>query len=462
MLPAVTCGVALLAIALTNPLHAQQATPPTSYGGPVLDRSTLTGDWGGARDSLAAQGITIAPSLTQFYQGPTAGNTDGVFEYGGKAEAFVNVDFAKLGLWNGFAMQVHGEYNFGKTPGLVGGTTILNNTAMTFPVLNEPGGDLTSVYFSQQFGSNFTVLGGKIDLVDLYGSRFNGGRGIERFFNIALAAPPSGTLPVSMFGTIATLKVDPLTFGLWIYDPREALNRTGFEDPFSEGVSVRGTVDLSSKLFGLPRKDGFAVATSSQKGTDFTTLPDLGQFANTPELRNALIQALVSGSLWGRDPQTQLPPELQQSPPSEKRGRWYVNYNFEQTLWQNPAKPGSSWGLFGQVALSDGNPNSVKWSALGGIGGTGPFSARPDDRFGVGVFYYSYSKELKQHLDPLITLGDEYGAEFFYSFAVTKWFRLTADFQVIAPAIKAQLVAPRTFVNNSTVAIAGLRGQVLF
>src|SRR5581483_6966798 len=83
MLPAVACGVVLLAIALTDPLHAQQATPPTSYGGPLLDRSTLTGDWGGARDALAAQGITIAPSLTQFYQGPTAVNTDGIFEYGG-------------------------------------------------------------------------------------------------------------------------------------------------------------------------------------------------------------------------------------------------------------------------------------------------------------------------------------------------------------------------------------------
>jgi len=359
-------------------------------------------------------------------------------------------------------MQVHGEYNFGKTPGLIGGTTILNNTAMTFPVANKPGADLTSVYFSQKFGSNFTVLAGKINLVDLYGSRFNGGRGIERFFNIALAAPPSGTLPVSMFGTIATLKMDPLTFGLWVYDPRETLNRTGLDDPFSQGTSVRGTVDLASTLFGLPRRDGFAVATSSEKGTDFTTLPDLGRFADTPALRSALIRALVSGALWGWDAQAQLPPELQQSPPSEKRGRWYVNYNFEQTLWQNPAYPGSSWGLFGQVALSDGNPNSIKWSALGGVGGNGLFSSRPDDRFGAGVFYYAYSNELKLHLDPLIALGDEYGAEFFYSFAITKWFRLTADFQVIAPAVKAQLVAPRTIVNNPTVGIVGLRGQVAF
>jgi porin len=464
VLQAAACAVALLASALASPLRAQQPTSSSPYAGPLLDRSTLTGNWGGARDDLAAAGITVAPSLTQFYQGPIAGNADHVFDYGGKAEAFVNFDLAKLGLWNGFAMQVHGEYNFGRTPGAVGGTTFPNNTAMTFPYQNQAGADFTSVYFTQRFGSNFTVLAGKTNLIDLYGAgqKFNGGRGIERFFNIAFAAPPSGTLPVSMFGTIATLKADPLTYSLWVYDPRETLNRTGLEDPFSQGVSVRGSVDLSSTLFGLSRRDGIAGYTSSYKGTDFTTLPDLGRFADTPALRDALIKAFVTGALWGRDPQTVLPPELQQSPPSEKRGRWYFSYSFEQTLWQNPTNPNRSWGLFGQVAVSDGNPNSTKWSALGGVGGTGPFSGRPNDKFGVGVFYYAYAKELKKHLDPLITLGDEYGVEAFYNLAVTKWFLLTADLQVVAPAIKAQLIAPRTLVNNSTAAIVGLRGQIVF
>jgi porin len=464
-LRSIACVITLLMIATTNSLHAQPATPSSSYEGPLLGRSTLTGNWGGARDDLAARGITVAPSVTQFYQGPTAGNTDHVFEYGGKAEAFLGVDFAKLGLWSGFAMQVHGEYNFGKTPGVVGGTTLPNNTAMTFPWQNQSGGDLTSVYFSQRFGSNFTVLAGKINAIDLFaaGQKFNGGRGIERFWNIAFAAPPSGTIPVSMFGTIASLKIDPLTFSLWIYDPKETLNRTGLEDPFGDGVWVRASVDLASKFFGLARRDSFAASTSNYKGTDFTTLPDFGKFADTPELRRALIVALVSpGGLWGQDSQASLPPELRQSPPSEKRGRYYFSYSFEQTLWQNVADPKQSWGLFGQAALSDGNPNSIKWSVLGGVGGTSPFPGRADDKFGLGLFYYAYANELKQHLDPLMTLGDEYGAELFYNFSITKWFRLTADFQVIAPAIKAQIVAPGTAVNNPTVAIVGLRGQITF
>lgn len=459
------CTGALLASALTSSVRAQQPTASSSYDGPLLDRSTLTGSWGGARDDLAAHGITVTPSLTQFYQGPFAGNTDHVFEYGGKADAFVNVDFAKLGLWDGFAMQVHGEYNFGKTPGAVGGTTFPNNTALTFPYQNQPGADLTSVFFSQRFGSNFTIAAGKMNLIDLYGNgqKFNGGRGIEGFWHIAFAAPPSGTLPVAMFGSIATLKADPLTFSLWVYDQRETLNRTGLEDPFSEGVSVRGSVELASKPFGLPRKDSVSAYTSTYKGTDFTTLPDLGRFANTPDFRAALIQAFITRGNFGQDAQPFLPPALlQQAPPSEKSGRYYFSYAFEQTLWQSPVDPTRAWGLFGQIAISDGNPNSTKWSVLGGVGGTSLFPDRPNDRFGVGAFYYGYSGLLKEKLDPLMTLGDEYGIEAFYNVAVTKWFRVTADLQVIAPAIKAQVVAPRTVVNNSTVAIVGLRGQITF
>ena len=463
--------MAVLASALVNPLRAQQATSGISYGGPLLDRSTLTGDWGGARDDLTAQGITITPSLTQFYQGPIAGNTNHIFDYGGKAEVFLNIDAEKLGLWDSFAMQVHGEYNFGRTPGMVGGTTIPINTALTFPYQNQPGGDLTSVFFSQRFGSNFTLLAGKINIIDFYstGAKFNGGRGIGSFENAAFAAPPSGTLPVSLFGAIGSLKVDPLNFSLWVYDPRETLNRTGFEDPFSEGVTVRGSISLSSSLFGLSHKDTLSATLSSEEGTDFTTLPNLGKFLgtaiNTTAFRNSLIDALVDEDLYGQDAQTSLPSQLLPSP-SQKRGRRYLGYAFEQTLWQSAEDPTNSWGLFGQTAVSEGNPNALKWSVLGGIGGTSPLPGRANDKFGVGFFYYGYSNELKQALDPLITLGDEYGSEFFYDFAVTKWFRLTADAQILAPAIKAQITGGSltnpTVANNPTVVILGLRGGVRF
>jgi porin len=259
-------------------------------------------------------------------------------------------------------MQVHGEYNFGETPGAtVGGTTIPNNTAMTFPWQNQPGGDLSSVFFSQRFGSNFTLTFGKMNMFDFYaaGHQFSGGRGIEGFWNTAFVGPPSGIVPVSMFGAIGSYKVKPLAFTLMVYDPTDALNRTGFEDPFSAAVSVRGSVDLSSNPLGLPRTDSVIAAISSEEGTDFTTIPNLDQFADTASFRNALIQALITNAIFGGNAQSSLPPQLF-PPPTEKRGRYWLGYSFEQTLWQSPTEPNKAWGLFGQAAVSDGNPNSYK------------------------------------------------------------------------------------------------------
>ena len=62
----------------------------------------------------------------------------------------------------------------------------------------------------------------------------------------------------------------------------------------------------------------------------------------------------------------------------------------------------------------------------------------------MGIFCYGYSNESKQALIPLVKLGNEYGAELFYNFALTKWFRVTTDVQVVAPANKRSDQPPVT------------------
>jgi porin len=460
----VSVAALLLIGGVGAPTRAQEATAPNPYGGLLDDRTYLTGNWNGVRDDLAAHGVTFLPSVTGFYQGPTAGNVAPDFVSGGKAEFFLNVDGSKLGLWNGFAIVVHGETNFGQTPGAVGGTVIPNNTAMTFPYQNQNGGDLTTLRFMQRFGQNLAIIAGKSNMFDFYaaGHKFSGGRGIEGFWNTMFVGPPSGIVPVAAFGAIANYKIDPLSFTLMVYDPTDAINHTGFECPFCAGVTVRGSTDITSQFFGLPRLDSFMAAVSSQEGTDFTTLPDLSKY---PGVTAGLIHRILTQALWGQDIQIYLPPDVQ-AVTAQKRGRWWLGYSFEQTLWQDASNPSESWGLFGQVGVSDGNPNAEKWSAIAGVGGNSPLSTRPYDKFGVGLFYYGYSDLLKRELAPLVTLGDEYGMEAFYNVALTKWFKVSADAQVIAPSIKAQTVDPAmvnpTVANNSTVMFVGLRGQVSF
>ena len=109
-------------------------------------------------------------------------------------------------------------------------------------------------------------------------------------------------------------------------------------------------------------------------------------------------------------------------------------------------------GLFGQAAVSDGNPNPAEWSGIAGIGGTSPIPGRERDKFGLGVFYVGYSSDLKATLQPLIPIRDEYGAELFYNLSITPWFRLTADLQVIHPPLR----------DRDTAVVGGLRAQVVF
>jgi porin len=177
---------------------------------------------------------------------------------------------------------------------------------------------------------------------------------------------------------------------------------------------------LPSNFFGQSGKHIFSAAYSTQKGIDFADIPQL---------------LLPSAP-----------------PPSKKDNRWYLSYAFEQSLWRDSVDPQKAWGLFGQVGVSDANPNPVGWSVIGGIGGTSPIPGRERDKFGAGLFYVGYSNQLKDSLRLLLPVRDESGIEIFYNYSVTPWLRLTADAQFIRP--------PRS--DRGTAVITGVRAQILF
>ena len=85
-------------------LPTVEVTPPAAaaapaFGGGFLERSRLTGDWCGMRNSLAECGITLDVSSTQYYQGITSGGRQQEFEYSGHNDYFLDVDGQKAGLW---------------------------------------------------------------------------------------------------------------------------------------------------------------------------------------------------------------------------------------------------------------------------------------------------------------------------------------------------------------------------
>ena len=89
-----------------------QETTSGPYSGGFFERSTLTGDWGGARNELASKGVTFDASLTQIGQGVVSGGKDSTWEYGGRGNLTTNLDSQKLGLWPGGFLSVELEGNW--------------------------------------------------------------------------------------------------------------------------------------------------------------------------------------------------------------------------------------------------------------------------------------------------------------------------------------------------------------
>jgi porin len=392
---------------------------PSSSGTPsdFLARETLTGDWGGSRSWLKERGITIKPRLTQYYQGLSAGDGDHGYEYGGKADVLFNADLHKLGLWDGFSMTLHAEYNFGNSVNGTGGVLIPVNTALNTPGME--GGDafdFSSGYFGQDFGDVVSIAFGKINMIDMVSAKpFMGGAGIDSFWNQTFVATPTGTVPPYLFGALMSVFTEQATYRLWVYDPNSAVNKT-ITNAFDGDVSFRASIELPVTLAGRPGHQGFTVFYGTQEGADLETLDDIYLPSPTP------------GTVAFKDT------------------RYYYAYSFDQTLVQPQDRPGESLGLFGLFGVSDGNPNGLYWSFLMGVGGKGLVPGRSRDNWGVGYYYDRFSQYLKDALAPAVTLSDEQGLELFYNYAITPSVDVGADLQVIRPGLA-----------DSTAVLPGLR-----
>ncbi|HBW57768.1 MAG TPA: hypothetical protein DEF27_08175 [Oscillatoriales bacterium UBA8482] len=405
----------------TNPTETEDRTqsPEAQPPNPFTDK--LTGDWGGFRSTLADQGMTFDLEFTQFYQGLVSGAGNQPFEYGGRLDGFVKLDTAKLGLWEGGGLNTHIEYRFGNLPGALGNTFFPTNTAMEFPSESPNTVIATSLYFSQRLGDHASFLIGKINALDLLeNDLFFGGWGNRRFMNAVFAAPPSGLVPPVFIGAIANVRLDPVNLSFWVYDPDDRTRDYWPGDLFSNGITFSLTTSYNTQIFKRPTTFSITGIYTTKEGTDFSSIS---------ENFRAGIE------------------------PSTKQGAYSLAFQFSHLLHLNPSHPRQGWGVFFKGAISDGNPNYVQNSLIAGIGGTGLFRGRELDSFGLGYYYYDLSNALQDTLNPRQNrFGDEQGLEVYYSYAVTPYFYLTADFQYIDP--------PRNFIDDAF--IAGLRANIRF
>jgi porin len=390
-----TLFLALLLSALVAPLACGQEADESD----LLTRSGLTGDWWGARSSLADHGVTFDLRYTSFYQGLESGTGDQGYEYGGKMDALIKLDSEKLGLWEGGEFRVHLDYSHGNAPPNLGGAIFAANTALYWPVDTPDELVATSLNFSQKLGERSSIALGKFNPVDVYALHpFYGGWGIDRFMNIVLVAPPSGLIPVVFMGAVATIETEPVTWSIIVADPNDRTNDYFPGDLFSDGVLMAANATRVTALAGRRTTYGITGLYSTAEGADYSSI----------------------GGAVGT---------------STKTGAWNVNIQFTHDFQASSQQSDAAWGFVLKAGIADGNPNYVQRSLIVGIGGKALLFGRPQDSFGVGAYFYDLSDTLQDELNPVLTdFRDESAIEAFYSWTATPWLQIGANIQYINPA----------------------------
>jgi porin len=398
--------------------ESANSTEVTSYRGDIWSRSTLSGDWGGMRGSLAAHGLTLDVGATYLFQGVAGGGFNGPRFNGFSDEdetgntfsgdAKLELDTEKAGLWHGGYLAARIEGRSGRSVMQRAGSVSAVNSDALYPNVvdrfDESALAVTELSFTQYMSESVAFYGGLLNMAEGDANEIAGSSlSDNHFLNSALlySLVEDATVPNTALG------------GGILYEPSDSISgsfsisgtqETAGEDPFQ---FTHGTTFSTEWTFGHELlAHGGAQTFGVLYGID------------TSRTNIAANPRLVLGNILAGRPI-----------PTTTDDTWAFYYNAHQYLSGDAEK---GWGLFARFGMSDGDPNPVKYNVAGGLGGKGLLPQRPQDSWGLGVFYIDFSNE---DLLQTLNVGDETGSEIFYNIAITPSFRVTLDAQVIDSAL---------------------------
>jgi porin len=401
-------------------IRGQEAPPEC-----LCCRKHLTGDVFGMRPCLAEHGILADLQLTQFYQGVAGGGREQTFQYGGKLDYEFTFLGEPLGLWKGFTAMMHAETRFGEDVNGEAGALAFPNTNMLWPFPEEHVTSISGLLFMQALNERVALAAGKFNGIDLFNMLYpHNGRGIDGFMNLSFLLPPTlfrtTGLSINAAGVLG-LRGKQIQSGLLVYDTNNSSTTAGLDNLFDQGAVVLGYHRFFTEVGGRPGSHGFLGNWSSRTYTstdplDWTILPGEG---------------LAAG---------------------QESGSWTLAYFLDQMLWVDRCNEKRNVRLFSVWSLADGNPNPYHWSGNVQLQGSGLIRGRESDTMGVGYFYDGLSSDFKRlvSVPPTVDLEDVQGVELYYNAALTPWFHLTADLQIV----------DNQNVADDTAIILGLRANV--
>jgi porin len=405
---------------LDAPARPQTSIPP--WHGDWRTRSQWTGNWFGARDALAANGVTFFGDVTQYYQGVTAGGLEQQFKYGGRGDYLIDLDSQKMGLWEGGRLDLRGETRLGEDCNQIDGSVAPSNFAMALPLANQNATALTGVQYTQEVSDRVTVFAGKLNLLDGTPASYARGMRLNYFWNTAMQNNLARSyLFPSTLGAGMTIRdeVEPV-FNFYLLDTNYTPTVSGFSTLFNNGVVMYSDYRVRTNWFDLPGHVGAGVLYSTAQRTAIDANP------------YELLAAILAGQ-----------------PVPTTHNAWTVTSRFDQVVYADAEDPKRKWTLNGDFGLTDGNPNPIRWFGNASLVGNSPLRDRENDTIGIGYYHLAASSV------PILALhgfSTENGAELFYNAAVTPWCHLTPDVQILDPANR----------HNPTALVVGMRGRLSF
>jgi porin len=389
-------------------------------------RTSLTNGFWGAQGALAQKGIVADISMTQFYQGVSSGGVNREFKYGGKTDYMFTFLGEPLGINPGFSAILHAETRFGEDITPDAGLSAFPNANMLYPAGGEHVTSISGLMIIQAINERFALTAGKYNLLDLWNMLYpNTGRGIDGFMNLSILAPVPllRTTNLSINGAGAlVMHGQQIQGALLVYDTNNSSTTVGLSDIYDQGAVILGFWRMFTDFHGLQGSHAVIGNWSSRTYTSidrssWTVIPGKG---------------LVAG---------------------QETGSWTIGYILDQILWSDCCDENRNVRLMSQWMIADDDPNIAHWSGNVALQADGVFPCRAQDSMGVGYFYNSLSDHFIDFVSPLASLPQEaQGVELYYNAAITPWFHVTADLQIVESANTA----------NDTSVMPGLRAKITF
>jgi porin len=455
--------VGLAVLSAPNAAGAQPYPVPPTWGGDILSRPRLTGDWAGLRDDLGKQGVVFDVDLLLTPQVNISGGRSIGGNLWGNVDYTLNLDTQKLGLWPGGFFKFQADTGFGSNVLRDVGALVPVNTAALLPGVNDRTTALMNATVTQFLTPQLAVFAGKLNTLDSAGTEFYGDYRTQ-FMNTATSFPMAlEQVPISAFGGgVIVIPREDILLSVTALDPIGTPDSNDIGRAFSQGVEVVGSGTLTVKPYGLLGHQtlGFEWNNKNRLSLtqDPTNLAALLLQERFPRLANP--GPALEGILARFFPNLLVPAQ----PPNRSSSSWAIDYTFDQYLWQPDDNPHHGIGLFFGFGASDGNPNAIKYSFLGGLGGKGVVPGRPDDTFGVAAARTQFSSDFLPLLRQRLNLGlqHEDAIEMYYNISATPWLNITGDLQIINPGVKKALNAAGQLANLDTAVVAGARVRVRF